>query len=196
MDDNCRPHRANLVEDFLFEEGIVRMEWPACFPDMNPIEHVWVALGRRVAGRRPPPQTLQEMERALLEVWDRISQFVINSLIDPMSQRTGLPQELTIDELIEMHEQEQGIEELESIDRVQTEDEMTFENRTEGISLIENYLTELSCPLADQIAHFFVWSNLEDFVKQDYTNGLSYSSACYFKGNHAVACSRMPQYGP
>ncbi|GFS52992.1 transposable element Tcb2 transposase [Trichonephila clavipes] len=26
IDDNCRPHRANLVEDFLFEEGIVRME--------------------------------------------------------------------------------------------------------------------------------------------------------------------------
>ncbi|GFV76575.1 transposable element Tcb2 transposase [Trichonephila clavipes] len=40
MDDNCRPHRANLVEDFLFEEGIVRMEWPGSSPDMNPIEHV------------------------------------------------------------------------------------------------------------------------------------------------------------
>ncbi|GFW62336.1 transposable element Tcb2 transposase [Trichonephila clavipes] len=26
MDNNCRPHRAKLVEDFLFEEGIVRME--------------------------------------------------------------------------------------------------------------------------------------------------------------------------
>ncbi|GFW64567.1 transposable element Tcb2 transposase [Trichonephila clavipes] len=26
MDDNCRPHRANMMEDFLFEEGIVRME--------------------------------------------------------------------------------------------------------------------------------------------------------------------------
>ncbi|GFU64686.1 transposable element Tcb2 transposase [Trichonephila clavipes] len=28
MDDNCRPHRANLVEDFLFEEEIVGKEWP------------------------------------------------------------------------------------------------------------------------------------------------------------------------
>ncbi|GFV80147.1 transposable element Tcb2 transposase [Trichonephila clavipes] len=49
MDDNSRPHRANLVEDSLFEERIVRMEWPACSPDMNPIEHVWDAVGRRVA---------------------------------------------------------------------------------------------------------------------------------------------------
>ncbi|GFW27805.1 transposable element Tcb1 transposase [Trichonephila clavipes] len=87
MDDNCRPHRANLVEDFLFEEGIIRMEWLACSPDMNPIEHVWDALGRRVADRKPPPQTLQEQGRALLEKWDRIPQLVINSLIDSMPER-------------------------------------------------------------------------------------------------------------
>ncbi|GFW70937.1 transposable element Tcb2 transposase [Trichonephila clavipes] len=87
MDDNCRPHRANLVEDSLFEEGIVRMEWPACSPDMNPIEHVGDALGRRVAGRQPPPQTLQELERAVLDEWDIIPQLVINSHIDSMLQR-------------------------------------------------------------------------------------------------------------
>ncbi|GFV06886.1 transposable element Tcb2 transposase [Trichonephila clavipes] len=40
MDDNCRPHRANVVEDYFFEEGIVRMEWPTCCPDMNPVQHV------------------------------------------------------------------------------------------------------------------------------------------------------------
>ncbi|GFW81476.1 transposable element Tcb2 transposase [Trichonephila clavipes] len=64
MDDNCRLHRGNLVEDFLFEEGIVRMEWSACSPDMNPLEHVWDALGRRVAGRQPPPQTLPRTEKS------------------------------------------------------------------------------------------------------------------------------------
>ncbi|GFS90045.1 transposable element Tcb1 transposase [Trichonephila clavipes] len=84
MDDNCRPHRTNLAVDFIFEEGIVRMEWPACSPDMNPIEHVWDALGRRVADRQPTPQTIQELEIALLEEGDRIPQIVINSLIDSM----------------------------------------------------------------------------------------------------------------
>ncbi|GFV57172.1 transposable element Tcb2 transposase [Trichonephila clavipes] len=87
MDDNCMPHHANLVEDFLFEEGIVRMKWPASSPDMNPKEHVWDALGRRVAGHQPPPQTFQELERALLEEWDRILQLGVNSLLDSMPQR-------------------------------------------------------------------------------------------------------------
>ncbi|GFV63593.1 transposable element Tcb2 transposase [Trichonephila clavipes] len=57
---------------------------------MNPIEHVWGALERRVAGRQPPPQALQELERALLEEWDRIPQLVINNLIDSMSQSFDL----------------------------------------------------------------------------------------------------------
>ncbi|GFV82800.1 transposable element Tcb2 transposase [Trichonephila clavipes] len=58
MDDNSRPHRANLVEDSLFEEGIVRMEWPACSLNMNPIEHVWDAI-RKMSCWPPTPQTLQ-----------------------------------------------------------------------------------------------------------------------------------------
>ncbi|GFX13299.1 transposable element Tcb2 transposase [Trichonephila clavipes] len=54
---------------------------------MNPIDHVWDEVGRRVASLQPPPQTLQELERALREKWDRIPQLVINSLIDSIPQR-------------------------------------------------------------------------------------------------------------
>ncbi|GFU67517.1 putative LOC100569746 [Trichonephila clavipes] len=59
---------------------------------MNPIEHVWGALGRRVAGCQPPPQTLQEREKALMEEWDRMPQLVINSLIEFMPQSEANPQ--------------------------------------------------------------------------------------------------------
>ena len=29
MEDNARPHRARVVEDYLQQETIVRMDWPA-----------------------------------------------------------------------------------------------------------------------------------------------------------------------
>ncbi|GFS73614.1 dynamin-1, partial [Trichonephila clavipes] len=74
MDDNARPHRARLVENMLEAETIQRMEWPACSPDLNPIEHVWDILGRRIAARPRPPATVRDLEIALLEEWNSIPQ--------------------------------------------------------------------------------------------------------------------------
>ncbi|GFU11679.1 transposable element Tcb1 transposase [Trichonephila clavipes] len=54
MDDNGRPHRTNIVDECLQSEDITRMDWPAYSPDLNPIEHVWDMLGRRIAARHPP----------------------------------------------------------------------------------------------------------------------------------------------
>ncbi|GFX40470.1 transposable element Tcb2 transposase [Trichonephila clavipes] len=51
MDDNARPHRSLAVEELLESEAITRMDWPAYSPDLNTIEHVWDALGRRIAAR-------------------------------------------------------------------------------------------------------------------------------------------------
>ncbi|GFU16094.1 tigger transposable element-derived protein 1 [Trichonephila clavipes] len=55
----------------------------------------------------------------------------------------SLNQELTINELIEMHEQEHEIEELESLDPVQSEDRMKVGNLIKGLSLIEKLITRL-----------------------------------------------------
>ncbi|GFV94391.1 uncharacterized protein TNCV_3352291 [Trichonephila clavipes] len=51
MDDNARPHRANIVDECLQSEDITLMDWPAYSPDLNPIVHVWDMLGRRIAAR-------------------------------------------------------------------------------------------------------------------------------------------------
>ena len=85
--DNARPHTDRLVENMLEAETIQRVDWPACSPDVNPIEHVWDMLGRRIAARPRPPFTLQELEIALLEVWNSIPQRLIDNLITSMANR-------------------------------------------------------------------------------------------------------------
>ncbi|GFV91635.1 DDE_3 domain-containing protein [Trichonephila clavipes] len=57
MDDNGRPHRVVLVPKFLESGNIRRMVWPARCPDLNPIEHVWDALGKAITTRKPPLRT-------------------------------------------------------------------------------------------------------------------------------------------
>ncbi|GFW98468.1 transposable element Tc3 transposase [Trichonephila clavipes] len=87
MDDNARPHHANIVDECLQSEDITRMDWPAYSPDLNPIEHVWDMLGRRIAARQPLPTCLPELRRALLDEWCNIPQNQIDNLILSMPRR-------------------------------------------------------------------------------------------------------------
>ncbi|GBM32752.1 hypothetical protein AVEN_83724-1 [Araneus ventricosus] len=59
------------------------MDCPSYSPDMNPIEHVWNILGRRVAGRLAPSETIPKLQSSLLQEWERIHtiQTLINDLI-------------------------------------------------------------------------------------------------------------------
>ncbi|GFY24571.1 transposable element Tcb1 transposase [Trichonephila clavipes] len=81
MDENARPHRANIVDECLQSEDITRMDWPAYSPDLNPM------LGRRIAARQPPPTYLPEFRRALLDKWCNIPQDQIDNLILSMPRR-------------------------------------------------------------------------------------------------------------
>ncbi|GFT58073.1 transposable element Tcb2 transposase [Trichonephila clavipes] len=75
----------NMVR-FLFG-GIMEDIRPAYSPDLNPIEHVWDMLGRRIAARQPPPTCLPELRRALLDEWCNIPQDKIDNLILTMPRR-------------------------------------------------------------------------------------------------------------
>ncbi|GFW78602.1 transposable element Tcb1 transposase [Trichonephila clavipes] len=86
-DDNARPHRANIVDECLQLEDITRVDCPAYSPDLNPIEHVWDMLGRRIAACHLPPTCQVEIRRALLDEWCNISQDQNDNLILSMPRR-------------------------------------------------------------------------------------------------------------
>ena len=77
QDDNAGPHLAGLVDDFLAWSGVVRMDWPACSPDLNPIEHFWDHLERQVRENRPLPATLPALLGLLQQEWLAIPQAVL-----------------------------------------------------------------------------------------------------------------------
>ncbi len=87
MDDNARPHRAMVTNGYLQAETIVRMEWPARSPDLNPIEHVWDMLQVAISARPVKPITIQDQRQALLEEWVRIPQDSIRGLISSTRRR-------------------------------------------------------------------------------------------------------------
>ncbi|GFT79431.1 transposable element Tcb2 transposase [Trichonephila clavipes] len=87
MDDNARPHRAGIVEEYLEDHGLERMEWPARYPDLNPIEHLWGYIGREVAALNPPPRSLHELKQGLLCVWSSLPIPVSDNLINSMGNR-------------------------------------------------------------------------------------------------------------
>ena len=87
MDDNARPHRSREVTAYLQSEAVTSVPWPALSADLNPIEHIWDMLGRRIQAREPPVQSIRQLEAALHREWQQLSQQDIRRLTGRMRRR-------------------------------------------------------------------------------------------------------------
>ena len=87
MDENARPHRSRAVTVYLQREPVTSNPWPAMSPHLNPIEHIWDMLGRRIQAREPPVQTVRQLEAALHREWKQLSQQDIRRLTGGMRRR-------------------------------------------------------------------------------------------------------------
>lgn len=83
--DNDPKHTSGLVKNWLKEKKIQVLPWPSFSPDLNPIEHVWDELERRVKKRQP--RNIQELQKVLKEEWNNLGPDILHKLIDSVPNR-------------------------------------------------------------------------------------------------------------
>ena len=76
MHDKTRPHVARICRHFLNRNNVNVVPWPAVSPYMNPIEHIWDYLGRKVRARGNV-HILRDLENALIQEWNNIPDVII-----------------------------------------------------------------------------------------------------------------------
>jgi DNA-binding transcriptional MocR family regulator len=56
-------------------------------PDLNPIEHLWDTMGKRLRTHPRRPANQQELGQRLQEIWEDIGQDEIRTFINSMGRR-------------------------------------------------------------------------------------------------------------
>lgn len=84
--DNARAHTARVSMQYLAQQNIPVLQWPALSPDLSPIEHLWDEIGRRLSRRRQM-DNVRQLEAALVQEWNAIPQNTIQRLINSMRRR-------------------------------------------------------------------------------------------------------------
>lgn len=85
--DNDPKHASGLLKEWFEENGVELLDWPSQSPDVNPIEHLWAYLKRRLGEYETHPKSVLELWERIEVEWEKIpKEFCIN-LIHSMPRR-------------------------------------------------------------------------------------------------------------
>lgn len=85
--DNDPKHKCKKAKDWFEDHGYEVLLWPAQSPDLNPIEHLWSHLKRRLAEYEIPPRGILELWERVEKEWEKIGSEVCQNLIESMPRR-------------------------------------------------------------------------------------------------------------
>ncbi len=83
--DNAKPHTAAITTAWLRSRRVRALNWPACSPDLSPIENICCIIKQKVCQRWP--RTLQQLETYIRQEWDQIPTSILQKLITSMPRR-------------------------------------------------------------------------------------------------------------
>jgi transposase len=84
--DNDPKHTARITKEWLEENKVTVLKWPAQSPDLNPIENLWNEVDRRIRNRHKPSNR-DELWTTIEEEWENIEPEFCMKLIETMPQR-------------------------------------------------------------------------------------------------------------
>lgn len=87
MHDKARAHTARLTQRALSEANITILPWPAMSLDLNPIEHLWDQLKRRLKENYSNVKSQQELINTLKLCWEQIPEENVTHLIESVRDR-------------------------------------------------------------------------------------------------------------
>lgn len=85
--DNAAIHTSSYTKEFLRSHNVDVLDWPACSPDLNPIENLWGLMARRVYQNGRQFHDVAELKTAIKEIWAEISIETLRKLTESMPNR-------------------------------------------------------------------------------------------------------------
>lgn len=85
--DNDPKHTCKLATEWFQNEGLDVLDWPAQFPDLNPIEHLWFILKRYIYDYPEPATGVFDLWNRVTKAWAEITQEQVRDLIKSMPRR-------------------------------------------------------------------------------------------------------------
>ncbi len=85
--NNAPPHIANYIMQWLSDNDVDVLPWPARSPDLNSIENAWVELARAVYANGRQYDYTEDLEESMVAEWDKLSKQYIRNLVRSTPKR-------------------------------------------------------------------------------------------------------------